>query len=67
MHESSLIFQSFYMPAFLPNLRLMRPLSSYDKNKKCTIPIGFRIQKHIDISNIPLDIIKPVSHSKISP
>ena len=34
----------------------------YDKNKKCIKSIGFIIQKHIDDSNIPLDIIKPVSH-----
>ena len=39
----------------------------YDKNKKCIKTIDFRIQKHIDDSNIPFDIIKPVSHSKISP
>ena len=26
-YESSINFQLFYMPAFLPNLRLMRPLS----------------------------------------
>ena len=26
-YETSIIFQSFYLPAFLPNLRLMRPLS----------------------------------------
>ena len=25
-YESSILFQSFYMPAFLQNLRLMRPL-----------------------------------------
>ena len=31
----------------------------YDKNKKCIKSIGFRIQKHIDDSNIFLDIIKP--------
>ena len=35
--------------------------------KKCIKSIGFRIQKHIEHSNIPLDIIKPVSHSKIPP
>ena len=29
--------------------------------------IGFRIQKHIDDSNISLDIIKLVSNSKIPP
>ena len=39
----------------------------YDKIKKCIKSIGFRIQKQIDDSNIPLDIIKPVSHSKIPP
>ena len=39
----------------------------YDKNKICIKSIGLRIQKHIDDSNIPLDIIKPVSHSKIPP
>ena len=39
----------------------------YDKIKKCIKSIGFRIQKHIDDSNMPLDIIKPLSHSKISP
>ena len=38
----------------------------YDK-KKCIKSIGFRIQKHIDDSNISLDIIKPVSHSKLPP
>ena len=36
-----------------------------NKNKKCIKSIGFRIQKHISDSNIPLDTIKPVSHSKI--
>ena len=35
--------------------------------KKCIESIGFRIQTHIDDSHIPLDIIKPVSHSKIPP
>ena len=39
----------------------------YDKIKKCIKSIGFKIQKHIDDSNIHLDIIKPVSHSKIPP
>ena len=37
------------------------------KIKKIIKSIGFRIQKHIFDSNIPLDIIKPVSHSKIPP
>ena len=35
----------------------------YDKNKKIIKSIGFKIQKHTDDSNIPLDIIKWVSHS----
>ena len=26
-YESTIIFQSFYLPTFLPNLRLMRPFS----------------------------------------
>ena len=39
----------------------------YDKSKTCIKSIGFRIQKYMDDSNIPLGIIKPVSHSKIPP
>ena len=39
----------------------------YDKNKRYTKSIGFKIQRHINDTNIPLDIIKPVSHSKIPP
>ena len=35
--------------------------------KKCIKSIGFRIQKHIADSNVPLDIIKPISHYKIPP
>ena len=35
----------------------------YDKIFKNVKSIGFKIQKHIDDSNIPLDIIKPVRHS----
>ena len=31
-----------------------------DKNKKYKKSIGFRIQKHIDDSNMSLDIVKPV-------
>ena len=34
---------------------------------KCIKSIGFRIQKHFDDSNLHLDIVKPVSHSKILP
>ena len=39
----------------------------YEKNKRYTKSISFRIQRHINETNIPLDIIKPVSHSKIPP
>ena len=35
------------------------------KIKKSIKSIGLRIQKHIDDSNISLDMIKPVSHSNI--
>ena len=36
----------------------------YDKNKKkCIESISFRIQKHIEDSNIPLNIVKPIIHS----
>ena len=39
----------------------------YDGSEKCIKSIGFRIQKHINDSNKPFDIVKPVSHSKIPP
>ena len=39
----------------------------YDKINKIIKSIGFRIQKHIDDSNAPLDAVKLVSHSKILP
>ena len=39
----------------------------YDKDLKCIISIGFRIQKHIDDSNIRTltYFFKPVRHSRI--
>ena len=37
------------------------------KIKKCIKSNALRIQKHIDASNIRLDINKPVRHSKIPP
>ena len=44
------------------------------KNKKCIKSIGFRVQKHVeevqkhvDDSNLPLDIIHLFNHSKIPP
>ena len=40
-YESSIIFQPFYMPMFLPNLRLMRPLSL--KKVSLMIPSLFEI------------------------
>ena len=46
---------------------LIHNVKIYTTKIKKIKTIGFRIQKHIDDSNIPLDIIKPVSHSKISP
>ena len=39
----------------------------YDKNKTYIKSIALRIQKQIDNSNTILDIVKPVSHSKIPP
>ena len=41
--------------------------SLYDKNKKCIKSIGYRVQKHVEDSNLPLDIIHPFNNSKIQP
>ena len=38
-----------------------------DKNKNCIKSIGFRVQKHVGDSNLPLDIIHPFNNSKIPP
>ena len=40
--------------------------SLYDKNKKCIKSIGLRVQKHVEDSNLPLDIIHPFNNSKIT-
>ena len=36
------------------------------KNKKRIKSTGFRIQKHIEDSNLPLDSIKPVTNSTVA-
>ena len=42
-------------------------MSLYDNNKMCIKSIGFRVQKHVEDSNFPLDIIHPFNNSKIPP
>ena len=55
--------ENLHLTVFNPQFKNL-----YDKNnKKCILSIGFRIQKLIDDSKIPLDIIKPVGHSTIPP
>ena len=39
----------------------------YDKNNYCIKSICFKILNHYDDFNVPLDIVKPVSHCKILP
>lgn len=39
--------------------------SLYDKTKKCIKSIGFSVQKHVEDSYLPLDIIEPFNYSKI--
>ena len=39
----------------------------YDKNKNCIKAVGLRIKKHLQDSNLPLDIVKPSTLSEIPP